>query len=245
MYFCCTTQTNRMTLIKSQLGHWYVKGCQQDLIYIVATSPLYPMDIASECLDELHELHQQAMGKFRPQKRKQAEDACCMTIAIKYGTLDESSAAHVLMTEIEPEVRSQYSKSIRNLMDEADEIKEEMNNNILALLNQVEKIERLEALSADLEQQAMVFKKRAKKLKWSTSWDNSVFLGTAVVTLAGGIVGFLAGGPGGAAVLTPMASVAAAEATETIVLAVAAGAGYLGAQSAMKSWFATQKFIPV
>jgi Synaptobrevin len=235
-----------MTLIKSQLGHWYVKGCQQDLIYIVATSPSYPMDVASECLDELYELHQQAMGKFRPQKRKQAEDACCMTIAIKYGTLGENSAAHVLMTEIEPDVRSQYSKSIRNLMDEAEEIKGEMNNNIIALLSQVEKIERLEALSADLEQQATVFKKRAKKLKASTtSWDSNVLLGTAVVTLAGGIVGFLAGGPGGAAVLTPMASVAAAEATETIVLAVTAGAGYLGAQSAMKSWFATQKFIPV
>lgn len=241
-------QTNRMTLIKSQLGHWFVKGCQQDLIYIVVTSPSYPMDIAAECLDELYELHQQAMaGKFlRPQKCKKAEEACCTNIAIKYGTLDENSAAHVLMTEIEPEERLQYSKSIRNLMDEADRVKEEMNNNILAIFSQFEKIERLQKLSADLIEQAMVFKKRAKKLKWnSTYFDKNVLLGTAVVTVVGGVIGFMAGGPGGAAVLTHMGSVAAAEATETIVLAITAGAGYLGAQSAMKTWFATQRFIPI
>jgi hypothetical protein len=111
-YIFVARRQNRMTLIKSQLGHWYVKECQQDLIYIVATSPSCPMDIASECLDELYELHQQAMGTFRPQKRKQAEDAS-------------------LPSNMERSMRKSVSP---RKVYEINGIKEQMNNNTLALL---------------------------------------------------------------------------------------------------------------
>jgi hypothetical protein len=71
----------------------------------------------------------------------------------------------------------------------------------------------------------------------------SIIIGTTCVTAAGGVVGFMAGGPAGAAVLTSMTSVAAAQAIEAFAGATIFGAALLGARSAMKTWFWNQKFI--
>ena len=156
---------NYMSLIESQLGQWYVKG-YAGWTYMVTTSPKFPNDVAVECLDELYETIQRAQSLWGPKRRANAQEACCRGIAMKYGTLEVGSAPHLIMTEIEAEVRDQYSKSIRDLMDEVDDLKDQMAENIVEALGRGEKLERLQDMSRDLMDKAKVFRKRAKKLKW-------------------------------------------------------------------------------
>jgi hypothetical protein len=149
------------------------------------------------------------------------------------------------MTEMDAEIRDPYCASIRQLMEQVASLKEEMAENIHDALNRGEKIEHLHDLSTDLLEQAKIFRKRAKRLKW-TMWakeNKGVVIGTTGFMAAGGIAGFLAGGPAGAGVLTGMTSVAAAQAIEASAVAIIFGAGFLGARSALHTWFWNQKLL--
>lgn len=240
-----------------------MKG-DSDLIYIVVLSPEYPDHdiVAIECLDELSAGIQEARirkkrGTWRWRRKVQVNETaaqnvvgdhaldCCRGVVLKYGSTDLGSAAQMLMTETDSEIRECYSEKVENLMDEVDQLAEAMNKNILAEYERAEKMENLMHISEDLNEQAKVFKKRAKKLKW-TMWakeNKGMIIGTAVVTTGGGVAGFLAGGPAGAAVLTPMASVAAAQTIEAASVAAICGVGFLGSASAANQWFANQKFV--
>jgi hypothetical protein len=233
-----------MSVIESQLGVWYVKGIA-GWTYMVTTLPEFPNDVAVECLDELYETFQRSKGRWGAKRRADAQEACCRGIAIKYGTLGAGSATHVIITEIDAEVRDPYCASIRHLMEQVASLKEEMAGNIHDALNRGEKIEQLHAMSGDLLEQAKIFRKRAKKLNW-TMWakeNKGVVLGTTGFIAAGGVAGFLAGGPAGAGVLTGMTSVAAAQAIEASSVAIIFGAGFLGARSAIKTWFWSQELV--
>jgi hypothetical protein len=149
------------------------------------------------------------------------------------------------MTEIDAEVRDPYCASIRRLMEQVEILKDEMAGNIHEALNKGEKIENLQTMSSDLLEQAKIFRKRAKRLNW-TMWakeNKGVVIGTTGFIAVGGVAGFMAGGPAGAAVLTGMTSVAAAQAIEASSVAIIFGAGFLGARSAIKTWFWNQEFV--
>jgi hypothetical protein len=233
-----------MSVIESQLGAWYVKGIA-GWTYLVTTLPEFPNDVAVECLDELYETFQRSKGLWGAKRRANAQEACCRGIEIKYGTLGVGSAPHVIMTEIDAEIRDPYCQSIRQLMEQVASLKEEMAGNFDEALKRGEKIELLQTMSSDLLEQAKIFRKRAKKLKW-TMWakeNKGVVIGTTGFIVAGGVTGFLAGGPAGAGVLTSMTSVAAAQAIEASSVAILFGAGFLGARSAIKTWFWNQEFV--
>jgi preprotein translocase subunit Sss1 len=168
-----------------------------------------------------------------------------MGIAVKYGSLEAGSAPDILMSQVGDDVRLPYSKSIRNLLQEVDSLKRQLAKNIEGALSNLEKAEVVEKKSAECLEQAKVFKKRAKKLKWTT-WAkaNKIELaGAAIVGSGGFIAGFMAGGPTGAAVLTGMSCVACAQLIEASIGALLFVAGFVGARSVFETWFWSQKHV--
>mmetsp|Transcript_21082 Transcript_21082/g.29764 ORF Transcript_21082/g.29764 Transcript_21082/m.29764 type:complete len:201 (-) Transcript_21082:803-1405(-) len=182
-----------------------------------------------------------------PKKRENAIQTCCAFMAMKYGDLGEGSAPNMLITEIDDELRLQYSESIRNLIQITEVLKNQMNDNIQGALENIEDAEEIKKQSAECLELAKVFKKRTKRLKW-TLWAKDkkyTIAGTTVVGAVGGVAGFMAGGPAGAAVFTGMTSVAAAQAIEASIGAAVFIGGFVGAKSAMKTWFWNQKFLVI
>lgn len=210
---------------------------------MITTSPEFPNDVAVECLDEFYEtFHRVRRMCWRDKKRANAQEACCKGIVMKYGTLEVGSAPHMIMTEIDEDVRSQYSNSIRDLMVQVDKLKDEMAENIVEALKKGENLERLLVMSSDLMEHAKVFRKRAKKLNW-TMWardSKGVLVGATCFIAAGAVMGFMAGGPAAAVLFDPFMG---AQAIEASMSAIIFGAGFLGARSAMKTWFWNQQFV--
>jgi hypothetical protein len=244
-----------MSYYTSQLGSWFVKG-YQGVIYIIATSDVYPNDIAIECVDELYEtvisVKRSSWGRPRraaaaSKRRQESMDACCRGLATKYGTLDEGSAAHAIMTDIPTDVRDPYVNHIQELMSKVDRLQHQMQQNIQNELKNIETAEAIQEKSQECREMAKIFKKRTSKLKWNTWYKDhrGVFVGTTVCSIAGGVGGFLIGGPAGAGVLSGMGSVAAAQAIEASAGAAILGVTFLGASSAFKSWFINQSFLPL
>jgi hypothetical protein len=237
-----------MSYYTSQLGSWFVKG-YKGVIYIAATSDVYPNDIAIECVDELYETiisAKRSSSWGRSKRRQESMDACCRGLAAKYGTLDEGSAAHAIMTGM-ADVREPYLDHIKELMAKVDSLQHQMHQNIQNELKNIETAEAIQEKSQECLEMAKIFKKRASKLKWNTWYKDNrgVFVGTTVFSIAGGVGGFLIGGPAGAGVLSGMGSVAAAQAIEASAGAVILGVTFLGASSALKSWFIYQRFLPL
>ena len=108
----------------------------------------------------------------------------------------------------------------------------------------MESAEQLEELTQDCLEKAAVFRKKAKNCKMKQRWKNRVFVATGVTACAavGGIVGFLAGGPGGALILTTM-SLAEAQAIEASIAAFVFGAGFYAAQSKVENWSWSQPIV--
>lgn len=168
-------------------------------------------------------------------------DQCCEWIAETYGLpLEEENLPTQLYSQIGEEY-AQTAEKMQNLFRQVDETKDKLHQNILLALNNTEKAEDLHKVADDLVLQAAVFKKRAKKLKWRIRREQ--YSPLAAVLTIGFIAGFLAGGPGGAAVFTELTSVAAAQALEAGAGALIMGTGYLGASSAMSRWTFKQKFL--
>lgn len=210
------------------LGNWFIKGIQGG-IYIICTTIDYPKFIAVEALDEHFESSKRHVNnKWRPEKRKQNLSACCEGLSKKWGTMDEASAAYILMTEVDAEARSKYAAKIDALMDEVSRTKSHMHSNIQKQLSNMESAARLEQKSQEALEEAMVFKKQTQKVKNHMRFKNNklIAIGTAGAATGGLVLGTLIGGPVGAAVLTPIFA-----------------AGFLGASGAMKDWGLSQKFV--
>jgi Synaptobrevin len=211
---------------------------------MITTSPEFPNDVAVECLDEFYEIFRQVRRRsWSAKDRAKAQEACCKGIAMKYGTLEVGSASHMIITEIQEDARSQYSNSIRDLMDQVDKLKDEMAENIVEALKKGENLDHLLEMSSELLEQAKVFRKQAKKLEW-TMWakkNKVVLIGTTCFSAAGAALGFMAGGPDLAVLFTD--PFFGAQAIEASITAVIFGAGFLGARSAMQSWFWNQPFV--
>jgi hypothetical protein len=239
-------QRNYMSYYSSQLGNWYIKG-YKGTSYIVVTSDVYPKDIAIEIVDELYEtIRRIKRTTFGSQKRAMAVDTCCRGVMVKYGTLEEGSAAFAIMTEM-PDARDPYAEKIEQLMEKVDQLQDKMHDNILDQLKNIETAESIQKKSEECMELAKVFKKRATKLK-NRTWYNSrrgLFIGTTVFSIVGGVGGFMVGGPAGAAALTGMSSIAAAQAIEATAGAFIMGVAFLGASSAFETWFLNQRFSPI
>ena len=244
MFFCYDTlQNNFNSFFPSQIGTWYAKGLD-GWVCIVVTSFDYPNDVAVEAVDELCARFLKAKSKWFESRRNREKEACSAAIVMNYGTLKADSAAQVLMTQVDEDVRREYSKSIRNLMDQVEEVKNEMQDNILELYAREERLDRLAELSEECLEQAKLFKKQAKDLHWKMWVKNKrgVIVGTTLFTAAGAATGFLIRGPGGAALFTCMESVVAAEVVEASLFAALFAGGFLGAASLPKRWFWSQPF---
>jgi len=227
------------------MGKWYVKGLK-GITYIVITSEVFPEELAMECMDEFSEAYEKVSKKFFTNRRKDAQRTCCQAIAFKYSSMEVDTVPYALMHQQDlKECRLEYSKSVRNLVEQVNALEDQMHDNIQKQLNNIESAEKLEELTNDCLAKAKVFRKRAKKVKWQTRWKNvaTTAKGVAVFSAVGGTIGFLAGGPGGAFALTTMSSVAAAEVIEASVVASLFGAGYLMAQSRVENWSWSQKFV--
>lgn len=226
------------------MGCWHVKGIN-GITYIVVASTNFPDDVAAECLDEFSEAYQQSSLKWFEKRRAVAQQACCSAIFAKYSSLDLDSEPWLLMNEVDQSCRLQYSKSVRKLVDEVKSLEEQMHNNIVKELENMERAEDLKALSDDCLEKAKVFRKKAKEVKRKKRWKNRIIKakGVAIFATMGGVLGFLAGGPGGAYVLTGMSSVAGAEAVEAGVLALVFGASYLASQAKVEEWSFNQKLL--
>lgn len=208
----------------------------------------YPYYIAVEAMDEFSAIWCQALKMRNNDKRTQAMDGCCQVLALKYGTMEEGSAAHVLMTKVDPKVTREYSETTIELFEQVEELKQNMGNNIAQVLNRGEKLEDLAELTDKTLEECKLFKKRAEMLSWSMLVKNNrgVIIGTTLCTVAGGAVGFFLGGPLGAGVLTCMESVVLAQAIEaSACAALFGGTALVGAKSAEKMWFWNQKFVPM
>ena len=153
----------------------------------------------------------------------------------------------MMTDEYMKDVRDPYAERVAELMEQVELLQHQMNMNIQGQLKNMETAESVLAKSQECMELAKVFKKRANTLKhrqWYKS-KRGVVIGTALCSIAGGVGGFLVGGPAGAAVLTSMSSVAAAQAIEMSAGAIVCGTVFLGASSTWESWFINQRFIPL
>jgi Zn-dependent alcohol dehydrogenase len=91
----------------------------------------------------------------------------------------------------------------------------------------------------------MLFKKNAHDLKSTLRIKKNKYqyMSLMVVTTIGATVGFLAGGPFGAAVLTQMGSVAAAQVIEASCVAAIFGLGFIATKAEMDSWTMNQNIV--
>ena len=226
------------------MGSWHVKGIN-GITYIVVTSETFPEDVAAECLDEFSETYQRCGAKWFEKRRAVAQQACCCATFAKYSSLEIDSAPWILMNEVDQSCRLEYSKSVRKLVDEVKSLEDKMHTNIVNELQNMERAEHLKELSDDCLEKAKVFRKKAKEVKWKQRRKNYAVTakGVAICATVGGVIGFLAGGPGGAVVLTGMSSVAGAEAVEASIMALVFGAGYLAAQSKVEEWSWSQRIL--
>jgi len=222
-------EQNFMTYFEDfQTGNWFVKGIQGG-IYIICTTIDYPKFIAVECLDEHFESSKRHVhNKLIPQRRIEKLTSCCEALSKKWGTMEEDSAAYVLMTEVDPTTRANYSLKIDALMQEVNSVKSTMHQNIQDQFSNMESADRLQQKSQEALEEAMVFKKHTLKVKRTMRNKNNklIAIGTAGAATGGLVLGSIIGGPVGAAILTP----------------VFAGA-FLGASGAMKDWGLSQKFV--
>jgi hypothetical protein len=208
----------------------------------------YPFYIAVEAVDEFSAIWCQAVNMRNKEKRTQAMNGCCQVLALKYGTMEEGSAAHVLMTRVDQKVTSEYSETTIQLFEKIEELKQNMADNIDQALSKGEKLENVLELTNKALERCKLFKKRAQQLRWSMFIRNNrgVIVGTTICTVAGGAVGFFLGGPLGAGVLTFMESAMLAQAIEaSACAALFGGTALVGAKSAEKMWFWNQKFVPM
>jgi hypothetical protein len=226
------------------MGAWHVKG-RSGITYIVITSEIFPEDLAVECMDEFSETYEKVSKKWFQNRRSQAQNTCCQAVSLKYSSMEVETVPWALMNQVDEECRLEYSKSVRNLVNEVKKLEDQMHDNIQNELKNIESAEKLDALTNDCLEKAKVFRKKAKKVKWQARWKNLAIStkGVAAFATIGGAIGFLAGGPAGAFALTTMSSVAGAQAIETSVVASLFGAGYLVAQSNVENWSWSQKFL--
>jgi Synaptobrevin len=218
------------------MGTWVIKGIN-GVTYLVVTSHNYPQDVAMECLDEFSEAYERVSKTWRTKRRVAAQVTCCQAIFDKYTSIEVETTPWFLMNSVDRDSRREYSRSVKNLFDKVSKLEKQMNDNILHELENMESVESLQELANDCFEKAAVFRKKAKEVKMHTKRRSHVFVasGVAACAVVGGVVGFLAGGPGGAIVLTTM-SVAEAQAIEAAVAAVIFGAGYYVAQSQVDQW---------
>jgi outer membrane lipoprotein SlyB len=210
------------------LGNWFIKGLQ-GYVYIVCTTIDYPKFIAVEALDEHYESSKRHVSnKWRPEKRKVNLQLCCEGLSKKWGTMEEGSAAYILMTEVDADARAKYAATIDALMNEVSVVKDQMHSNLQQQLVNMDSAARLEEKSQEALVEAKVFKKQTLKVRRDMQFKNNkmIAIGTAGAAAGGLVLGSLIGGPIGAAVLTPIFA-----------------ASFLGASGAMKDWGLSQKFV--
>lgn len=209
-------------------GNWYIKGIH-GFVYIICTTIDYPRFIAVEALDEHYETSKRHVvaSPFRKRRALQLQ-LCCEGLSTKWGTMDEGSPAYILMTEVDAQARAQYSAKLDALLQEVQQAKTQMHQNLQQQLSNMDVAARLEQKSQDALEEAMIFKKHTRDVKRHYQWKNNkmILVGTAGAAAGGLVLGSLIGGPVGAAVLTPIFA-----------------AGFLGASGAMEDWGLSQKFV--
>lgn len=235
--------TNCYSYFRNHLGVWHVKGIHGQT-FLVVTSEAYPQDVAVECVDEFSEAYGRVSKGLFAKRRAKAQNACCKAVFDKFATLEVETVPWFLMHKVDGHSRKEYSKSMKHLFNKIDNLRDKMHDNIQKELENMEKAEELQDLTSDCLEKAQVFRKKAKKVKWQTGMKNGVFNAKGVVACAaiGGAVGFLAGGPGGAFVLTSM-SLAEAQAIEASVAAFVFGVGFYAAQSKVENWSWSQPIV--
>eukprot|EP00339_Tiarina_fusa_P005956 CAMPEP_0117012960 /NCGR_PEP_ID=MMETSP0472-20121206/10783_1 /TAXON_ID=693140 ORGANISM="Tiarina fusus, Strain LIS" /NCGR_SAMPLE_ID=MMETSP0472 /ASSEMBLY_ACC=CAM_ASM_000603 /LENGTH=283 /DNA_ID=CAMNT_0004716137 /DNA_START=46 /DNA_END=897 /DNA_ORIENTATION=- len=222
-------ETSFMTFYEDDaLGNWFIKGLQ-GFVYIICCTIDYPKFIAVEALDEHYESSKRHVhNKWRPEKRKTNMLLCCEGLSRKWGTMEEASAAYILMTEVDADARAKYAAKIDALMNEVSVVKDQMHSNLQQQLSNMDSAARLESKSQEALEEAKIFKKQTLKVRRHMQFKNNkmIAIGTAGAAAGGLVLGSLIGGPVGAAVLTPIFA-----------------AGFLGASGAMKDWGLSQKFV--
>jgi Synaptobrevin len=223
------------------MGSWYLKG-HKGYVFIVVTSSAYDKIVAVECLDDLCDTYLKTCRIWDKEKQILAQHECCKEIANSYATFEEGGLAHFLVNSIDEDVRISYSNIIQEvLVENIEKVKSEVHKNMLLQIQNMESADELEKKSAKALENAKIFKKNANELKKRVTKKNHVPL--ILFTTIGAAVGFLAGGPGGAIVLTKVGSVAAAQMIEAGVGAAAFGIGFIGTTSAIESWTMNQNVI--
>ena len=112
-------------------------------------------------------------------------------------------------------------------------MQDKMHDNIVKELENMETAERLDALSKDCLEKAIVFRKKARKVRGKQQLATA--RGVALFATVGGVLGFLAGGPGAALIF-------ASDAVEASIGALVFGVGYWATQQT-NTWSWKQKFI--
>lgn len=161
-------------------------------------------------------------------------------VAQKYATFDEGGIPHSLINDLDDDVTILYATNVDMLLEKVDSVKKNMHKNMLQHMQNIESAEILEQKSSETLELAKIFKKNAKKL--NSEVKKKSWVPVATVAAVGGTVGFLAGGPAGACILTGMASISAAQAIEAGLAALIFSVGFLGAQSSIDSWTVNQHF---
>jgi hypothetical protein len=252
------SQDNFYTYFESSLGYWHVKT-YKGYVYVVVTSPDHSMVMGIECLDLLSTNHRAACAKWIKSRRREAQEGCCQSLADHYhprqSTSDDDAediASTAVWSEetrkddcggkamtLDPEY-VQCGESLRAIYRKLDSMKNLMHDNIMGQLDNIESAEECLERAEELKEQCKVFKKRAKKLRrneWLKRYSH-----VSVAVVSGAALGFFAGGPAGAAVMTGMESVAAAQALEAGVGAIVLGGGSYIVDSAA-SWAFSQKLV--
>jgi len=212
---------------------WYVMTDSDCITYIVVTSEGYPGYLATECNEQV---------------------AALFHCRYKTSAKNEKERYYVngnLPSEVQQERLAKEVFATRvNFNEEAEqgeigeeglcEVKQKMNENMDALLANIESADSLLAKVNELEDQTKVFRTKAKKLKRQMR-NNYMIVPTLCAIAAGtlgGVGGWLAGGPAGAALL-------ATQSTE-IGFGIGAGAvvGFVGASTYNVESFWSNSFVP-
>jgi Synaptobrevin len=241
-YFVCSVrQTNYGTKFEWNDRKWCVKG-YSGWVYVVVTDVNYPDIVAIECLDELHEVVHRANQSWTKSQRDTRRRECCLHIGQKYGTLDETSFAHDLLT-------CDNKKTYTKIVAYRDVLHYKMSENIQNLLSHMEDIEALAANANELNAQAEVFKKHAQQLRRKVTtggtWTKLAVTGIVVAGTSGFLAGFLAGGPASAVVLIGMDSIVGAQLIEASAGSLLFMAGFWGIHTACDTWFWNQPHVHV
>lgn len=219
-------------------------------VYIAITSQEYPMILAVEMIDYLHD--QKPRTYLRDNGNALAD--WCQTVTTRYNDIAPGSHLHSVM-EHPGSWNGEYQQAVANycrtrrmemLQAQVDHVADIMHNNIQLELRRIPDLERLAEQSLDLMEQAQVFRKNARMLRDAVEGEHR-----SQIVQRGWRLGFVTIGAGTALAtggldqpfLWAVSTLAENIVTQAIETVLGGLAGYFVASQITKAYYWSQRMI--